>query len=148
MSDSKLRLTAPKPSSHPVDVGLRSEAAVCLELLRRGYSFSVPSGVNQRYDLILDIDGDLLKVQCKTGRLKNGVISFPTQSVRASMSGVFTRDYVGEADLFLVYCPENSRVFAVPVDVAPRTRMCLRVDRSLNGQSQRVNWAETYALPG
>ena len=40
----------PKPSSHPVDVGLRSEAAIVEALLKRGYSVSVPRGQNQRYD--------------------------------------------------------------------------------------------------
>lgn len=47
----------PKPalSSHPVDVGLRSEGAILSELVRRGYCVLVPFGVNQRYDLVLDL---------------------------------------------------------------------------------------------
>jgi hypothetical protein len=40
----------PEPSKHPVDVGLRSEAAILSELVRRGYSVLLPFGVNQRYD--------------------------------------------------------------------------------------------------
>ena len=42
-------------SVHPVDVGLRTEAAVVAELLRRGVRVLQPRGVNQRYDLVLDL---------------------------------------------------------------------------------------------
>jgi PD-(D/E)XK endonuclease len=40
----------PKASAHPVDVGLRTEAAILAELVRRGYEVLVPFGTNQRYD--------------------------------------------------------------------------------------------------
>jgi PD-(D/E)XK endonuclease len=146
--DSKLRIAAPNPTDHPVDIGQRSEAAIRLALLTRGYCYSIPEGVNQRYDLILDIDGRLLKAQCKTGRLRDGVIRFPARSTRSSRSGIFFRDYAGDADLFLVYCPETEGIYAVPVDDAPRCGMHLRVDETRNGQAQRVNWASEYELPG
>ena len=70
------RLKAPEPSSHPVDVGLRTEAAILAELVQRGYQVLVPFGVNQRYDLVLDIEGEFVRAQCKTGRLRDGVIRF------------------------------------------------------------------------
>ena len=75
-------LPRPRPSSHPVDVGLRTEATILSELLKRGYQILVPQGQNQRYDLVLDVDGSFLRVQCKTGRLRNGCIEFSARSVR------------------------------------------------------------------
>ncbi len=57
MRDSKLRLPKPKLTNHPVDIGLRTEAAILSELTRRGYAVLVPWGVNQRYDLVLDLGG-------------------------------------------------------------------------------------------
>jgi hypothetical protein len=103
--------------------------------------------VNQRYDLVLDLDGRFVRAQCKTGRLRRGAIIFNTQSVRASMTGVFTRGYEGEADLFLVHCPELDTVYAVPVNSASQGHMSLRVASTRNGQNQRVNWAADYELP-
>ena len=50
--------------------------------------------------------------------------------------------------MFLVYCPALDRVYLVPVDEAPRTRMYLRTDATRNSQTQRVNWAADYELPG
>jgi hypothetical protein len=144
-----LRKHAPTLSNHPVDVGHRSEAAILSELVRRGYAVLLPFGVNQRYDMVLDLHGEFVRAQCKTGRLKQGAVRFRTQSTRSNTSQTVTRGYAGEAELFLVYCPEIDRIYAVPVDEAPvNSQMYLRVDPPINGQAHRVNWAKEYELPG
>ena len=148
MNDSKLRLPKPKLTNHPVDIGLRTEAAILSELTRRGYAVLVPWGVNQRYDLVLDLGGEFLRAQCKTGRLSDGAVGFYTRSIRTNTKHILKRGYRGEADLFLVYCPENSQIYAVPVDEAPGDRMLLRVAPPLNGQARRIRWAQDYELPG
>ena len=61
-----MKLPPPNESSHPVDVGLRTEAHITGELVRRGYSVLLPFGVNQRYDLVLDQGDRFVRVQCKT----------------------------------------------------------------------------------
>jgi hypothetical protein len=140
-------LTKPELTDHPVDIGQRSEAAILSELVHRGYSVLVPFGTNQRYDLVLDPGGRLVRAQCKTGRLKNGSIEFSTRSVRVNSTGRLTRDYVGQVDIFLVYWPLQRRIYAVPVAEAPKALMYLRVDPARNGQSQRVRYANDYELP-
>jgi hypothetical protein len=50
-----------------VDVGLRTEAAVVAHLLRRGVKVLQPNGFNHRYDLVLDLDGEFVRAQIKTG---------------------------------------------------------------------------------
>jgi PD-(D/E)XK endonuclease len=117
--EARHRLKAPEPSSHPVDVGLRTEAAILSELIRRGYEVLVPFGTNQRYDLVLDIEGQFVRVQCKTGRLRRGVVIFSTKSTRSNSRSSFTLSYDGDAEDFLVYCPDTGRIYAVPVDDAP-----------------------------
>jgi hypothetical protein len=84
VSDSKLRLPKPKLTNHPVDVGQRTEAAILSELVRRGYSVLLPFGVNQRYDLVLELGERLLRVQCKTGRRRGGSIEFSTVAFSAT----------------------------------------------------------------
>jgi PD-(D/E)XK endonuclease len=142
------QLPPPEPSSHPVDVGLRTEAAILAELIRRGYDVLLPFGTNQRYDLVLDIDRRFFRAQCKTGRLRDGTITFNTRSVRTNTTGWFTRDYHGDADVFLVYCPETERIYAVPVDEAPASHGYLRVEPTRNGQEEGIRWASDYELPG
>lgn len=140
-------LSKPELTSHPVDVGLRSEGAILSELVRRGYCVLVPFGVNQRYDLVLDCGGRLLKVQCKTGRLRDGVIQVSTQSIQSNTRGTRIRSYAGEVDLFIVYCTENERVYVLPADEVPARGMYLRVAPPRNKQCKRVRWAKDYELP-
>jgi len=140
----------PKPnlSSHPVDVGTRSEAAIVGTLIKRGYEVLVPSGVNHRYDLVIDVGTRVLRAQCKTGRLRNGVITFRTVSVRINTQGWFIRNYAGEVDVFLVYCPENDRVYCIPIEDCPPARQCtLRISPTANNQQVGVRWARDYELP-
>jgi len=76
---------------------------VVAELVRRGHRVLVPYGVNQRYDLVIDTGDGFLRAQCKTGRLRKGRVCFRTDSTRVNTARSFTRSYVGEIDLFLVY---------------------------------------------
>src|SRR5215212_8955587 len=91
------------PSEHPVDVGQRTEAIILAELVKRGHTVLVPFGTNHRYDLVLDTGAGFVRVQCKTGRLRDGVIHFNTVSVRSNTQRAVTRSYHGDAELFLVY---------------------------------------------
>jgi hypothetical protein len=141
-------LPPPAKSSHPVEVGLRTEAAILAELVRRGYSVLIPFGTNQRYDLVVDLDGNFVRAQCKKGRLRNGVVRFAVRSTRINSRGVFSRGYSGEVEIFLVHCPETDRIYAVPVDDVPLTEGWLRVDATENGQARGVRWARDYELPG
>jgi hypothetical protein len=147
VSDSKLRLPKPELTKHPVDVGLRSEGAIVSHLVRRGYSVLLPFGVNQRYDLVIDVEGELVKAQCKTGRLCNGRVRFSTRSVMTTKTRNVARGYSGEVDIFLVFCPQNGCVYVVPVGDAPATGMFLRVEGCRNRQRNGVNWAKEYELP-
>jgi PD-(D/E)XK endonuclease len=140
-------LSKPELTKHPVDVGHRTEAAILAELIKRGYRILLPFGVNQRYDLVLDCDGRLLKAQCKAGRLRDGVVQFSSQSVQSNTRGTRTRSYAGEVDLFLVYCADNRSVYAIPAAEVPNTCMYLRIDPPRNRQSKRVRWAKEYELP-
>jgi hypothetical protein len=146
MPDPKL-LPPPKPSSHPVDVGLRSEAAVIHQLVGLGYAVLLPTGVNQRYDVVIDTGERMLRAQIKTARLRNGVVEFATRSTRINSGGCFWRSYEGEVDLFLAYCRELDRTYAVPVEDAPTHQMFLRVEPTRNRQRSGVNLAERYELP-
>ena len=137
----------PRPrSNHPVDVGQRSETAVVLELSRRGYHVLLPHGVNHRYDLVLDQGEAFLRVQCKTGRLRDGRIVFSTKSVRSNTKEVLTRSYEGEIDYFAVYCPETESVYMVPSAGIARGYCALRVEPCANGQVKHVNWAAEHEL--
>ena len=134
-------------SAHPVDVGQRTEAIIVAELVKRGHKVLIPFGTNHRYDLVLELGDRFIRVQCKTGRLRSGVIQFNTVSVRSNTTRAITRPYHGEADLFLVYCPDTGRVYAVDVDEAASSMGSLRVAPAANGQAKGIRWAADHELP-
>jgi len=142
--------SVPRPvtSAHPVDVGLRTEVAIVAELVTRGYRILLPYGFNERFDLALDLgDGRIVRAQCKTGRLRNGVVLFSTRSVRTNSRHYIVRDYHGEADVFMVFCAATDQVYCVPVESAPKREMSLRVDPSRNGQRSGIRLASDFELP-
>ncbi len=110
-----------------------------------------PFGENQRYDLLIE-DGDrFIRVQCKTGRLRQGAVRFNTCSVNYHHpsnrgSKDYRHDYRGAADAFGVYCPDTDRVYIVPVDEVGTNVAALRVEPTKNSQRKRVRWAEDYEL--
>lgn len=130
-----------------MDVGQRTEAIVLAAFVRRGYRVLTPFGSNQRYDLVVESRGSFIRVQCKTGRLREGAVTFNTQSIRSNMQRTERRSYTGEIDLFAVYCPDTDRIYAVPVADAANTLGTLRVDPPKNGQAKGVRWAADYQLP-
>ncbi|HEV2874013.1 MAG TPA: group I intron-associated PD-(D/E)XK endonuclease [Thermoleophilaceae bacterium] len=142
-------LTPPETlSRHPVDVGQRSEAAIFAELVKRGYRVLIPYGTNHRYDMVIDVGGRFLRAQCKTGRLRGGVIRFNTVSTRVNTRRTFITPYdADQIDLFLIYCPETDRVYALDVGEAASGYCALRVDPTANGQAKRIRWAADHELP-
>lgn len=129
----------------PKAIGETTEAVILAHLIQRGDSVSLPFGNNQRYDMIIDRRGKLIKAQCKTGRLRKGVVTFKVSSCNG-----FTgehRDYKGQVDVFLVWCPELKTVYEVPVADCGRQRMSLRIERAKNGQLAYVRYAANYVVP-
>src|SRR5690242_16445156 len=108
-------------------VGDKTEARVFSALVEMFPAVMIPFGENSRYDFVIeDHDGTLKKIQCKTGRYKNGSIVFNTCS---SHKGVRTSYTSEEIDFFAVACPDFIEVFLVPIaDVTGTTEMALRVD--------------------
>jgi hypothetical protein len=147
MAEQLLLVPPAPPSNHPVDVGQRTEAIVLAELVKRGHRVLLPFGVNHRYDLVLDLGDRFVRVQCKTARVSGSCVKFNCQSVRSNTKRTLCRDYRGDADLFIAYCPGNDRVYAVPVDEAGRREISLRLDPPANNQQLGVRWATDYELP-
>jgi hypothetical protein len=134
---------------HPKDVGERSTLAIMLALRDAGYDVSVPFGENTRYDLVIDDGQRLARVQCKTGRLRNGSVLFKTASSyghhpNPKKSG---RHYQGQVELFAVYCRETAGVYLVPISALPTMwKAMLRVDAARNNQSRGVRLAADYEI--
>jgi hypothetical protein len=123
-----------------------SEIKAVEAFVRTGYHVSIPFGENNRYDLIVEKDSTLSRVQVKTGRLRKGVIRFACFSSHAHRGGPSCRRYTGEIDSFAVYCPDVDAVYLLPIDAIPVHLGMLRVVPTLNGQSRKIRWARDFEL--
>ena len=133
-------------------IGEVSTSQVLAALVLMGKQVLEPFGDSARYDLVIEEDdGRFLRVQCKTGRIICGAMYFPTSStVARSRSGVKTvrRAYRGQIDLFGVFCPDNRKVYLVPVGDVPQNSAWLRVEPPRNNQQSRIKWASAYEIGG
>lgn len=127
-------------------IGEFSKLIVALALGRAGYYVAKPLGENSRYDLIIDKDGKLSRVQIKTGRLRNGAILFHTYSTHTHRKGASCRPYTNEVEFFGVYCPELRSVYLIPIEDTARLSGTIRVNAAKNGQHSQVRWAQPYLI--
>jgi len=132
-------------------IGERSEAMVAAALMKAGKVILTPFGDNQRYDLVIDENGVFQRVQCKTGRISNGRVRFQCCSITTNKyvrkgAKPERKTYRGQIELFGVYCPDNDKVYLVPIEAAPSNDMYLRLEKPKNGQAKGINMAEDYEL--
>lgn len=111
-----------------------------------GYQCSIPYGENSRYDFIADINGKLIRVQCKTSReIDSGVIEFPCRSSRSNTHSNLQRRYTAnEIDYFCTYW--NDMCYLVPVNECSIAKK-LRFIPPKNGQKVGISYAIDYELP-
>lgn len=107
-------------------IGDKSEAVILAELIKREKVVLIPFGDKQRYDLAVEEDGRLIRIQVKTGRLVGDVIQFPTYT--STYSSYTPKGYVGEIDYFGVWCPDLNKSFLIPIDRIGTGGCSLRVD--------------------
>jgi hypothetical protein len=124
--------------------GNLAEAKILAALVAAGYLVSVPFGEGHKYDFVIDDSVSLWRVQCKTGRVKKGVLIFNSYS--QSGNGATKQGYHGLADLFAVLHPESGEVYLVPVERFGTTGVSLRLTPTVDGQIQNINWAVDYLL--
>jgi PD-(D/E)XK endonuclease len=136
-------------ATHPKEIGDRSQLAIILALRSAGYGVLLPLGENTRYDLAIEWEGELSRVQCKTGHLQKGAVYFRTASsyYHHPKPKMPARHYRGQIDFFGVYCVETGVVYLVPINaLSVDHRAALRVDPPRNNQHVNVRWAADYEI--
>jgi hypothetical protein len=132
---------------NPAEKGAFTEAILTAELLRRCITVLKPVASHTRYDLVIELNGEFKKVQCKTGRVVNGAVEFNTNSVEWKTGRIARgRHYKDDIDYFLVYCVETSEVYLVPVGDVGIHHARLRIDPTRNKQTKKILWAKDFVI--
>lgn len=122
-----------------------SEGVILATLLKKGDVCLLPFGNNQPYDIVIDRNGTLLKGQCKTGRIRNGVVCFNTCSTNGFTGE--TKTYRGLVDLFWVYSPEDGKVYEIKPEEVGVKEGYLRIEATKDGAPQsKIRWAKEFEI--
>ncbi len=133
----------------PSQKGAAAELAIAARAVELGAVVLRPMTEGVRYDLVFDIGGPLLRVQCKWAAVKNEVITIPTRTCRHTPRHGYRRTTYGrhEVDLIAAYCAELQQVYVLPIELAAgQTFFHLRLSPARNNQQRRVHWAVDYEL--
>ena len=127
--------------------GAIAEAAIALEAMKLGISVLRPMMEGARYDLVLDVDDRLVRVQCKLARRQADIVSVPCRgSYYTPGKGYIRSRYTAEEiDGIAAYCPEMNKCFWIPIErCANVTMLNLRLTPTRNGQRAAVNMAGDF----
>lgn len=132
----------------PSQKGAAAEAAITSAVIQLGLTVLRPLCEGRRYDLIVDLEPALLRVQCKLARHLRGVLSVHLQTCRHTPRGyVYTNYSASEIDAVAAYSPELKQAFLLPVaEVSGMRGVYLRLEATKNNQAQGVRWASDYEL--
>ena len=126
-----------------VTKGDATEALVLAALVRLGHRVLMPFSASAAYDLAVDLDGRLIRVQCKTLWPRDNCLLFNSCSTDHGRGRI---DYRDRADVFGVAWPEHGRVFMVPVEIAATRVTRLRLVAPRNGQRIGVHLADDFLV--
>ncbi len=128
--------------------GALAEAMIAAAAIELGVGVLRPISDGTRYDLIFDVDGRLMRVQCKTAVRHGDVLAVRWYSARRSRAGFIKHHYTSDQiDAIAAYSPELRRCFLLLSDrFERRTYVQLRLGPTRNNQSVGINWAEDFAF--
>jgi hypothetical protein len=126
--------------------GAVAELAIAHAAAGLGIDVYRPLCEGGRYDLILDLNDRLSRVQCKWAPLHGDVVVVRCYSLRRTRNGLVRRVYRdGEIDAFAAYCEQLDACYYLPYELFPgRTQIQLRVGPCRNNQQRLVNWAQEF----
>ena len=128
--------------------GAVAESAIVHAAIKLGVGVYRPLVEGGRYDLILEANANLLRVQCKWASLSRGAVVVRCYSSRRGSGRMIVRTYTSaETDVIAAYCLETGGCYLLtPENFSGRRTVYLRVAPSLNNQQNGINWASDFVF--
>jgi hypothetical protein len=130
----------------PSQKGAVAEAAVSAATIEMGLTVLRPLCDGRRYDLVIDLEPKLLRVQCKLARRADGVLVVMLRTCRLTPQGYVSTSYgPSEVDAIAAYSPETRSCFLIPIgEVTDRSAIHLRLAPTRNNQARGIKWARDH----
>src|SRR6266566_6204899 len=100
----------------PSQKGAAAEAAITAAAIQLGLTVLRPLCEGRRYDLAIDLDPQLLRVQCKWAKRLDGVLSVNLSTSRLTPAGYVRTTYTAaQVDAIGVYSADLARCYLIPI---------------------------------
>src|SRR3712207_4673778 len=96
--------------------GVIAESAIAAEAAALGFDVYLPAFGSPRCDMVLDVGGRFVRVQCKHAQHRDGVVKVRARTCRRAAQGYVRGTYTADdVDVIAAYCADLQRCFAVPI---------------------------------
>jgi hypothetical protein len=130
-------------------VGDLSLVRVIARLTELRWNVGILLTEHAKYDLLAEKKGEMMRVQVKTGRLRNGCVRAQLRSIWSDKHGCHVRRrQEGDYDVLAIHCPDTEDIYFL-------NELCLGVNSSevnlrltepKNSQVKKVHLASMYRM--
>lgn len=127
--------------------GSVAELMIAAKAIELGYRVSLPIGHDSRYDLILDKDNTLIRVQVKTTISTEEFLIVRTHSVgRIDHKHTIKRYTKEDIDAIIIFDERTREFYYLPASMLGdgKTAIQFRLTPSKNNQTKKVRWAKDF----
>lgn len=119
------------------------QAMIMADALKRGYKVALPIGEDWRYDLIVEKDQNLLKIQCKYAESNKGVIKVRCETHDGRSYYKYRQE---DLDFIAVYDKVTDKCYYINRTYlhSGRSSLSLRTQKTRNGQTKGTYSAEDF----
>ncbi|MBS3079708.1 hypothetical protein J4218_06305 [Candidatus Pacearchaeota archaeon] len=125
---------------HTKTKGNIGETFVLANLIKEGFTVSIPYGENSRYDFIIETFKGFKRIQVKymSKRKDRGCYILPLKSIRANKNNNRIVHYTSEqVDFIIGYCPDNNSCYIIPMnEINTKNEIHIWVDKEPKGKNQ------------
>lgn len=121
-----------------------AESAISNEFIRNNIPVLLPFGDNEKYDLVIEINGKFKSVQIKYATVINGCIKADARH-RIGAKRIKYESYNGKVDIIAVWCEELGKAFLLTLSDFTKNTINLRIVEPKNNSCvTTVRWAKDY----
>ena len=144
-SDLSIKLSENNMELTSKQKGNLTELQCLTAFIEQGCGVSIPYGDNLKYDFVVDVNGNLYKVQVKTSSLRDeNSIQFSCRSTHVNCAGVKNERYSSDDIGFFATYWEH-KCYLIPISECSITKT-LRFAPPKNGQIKGISFAKDYEL--
>lgn len=125
-----------------------AELKIASEGFKRGYKISIPFGHDSHYDLVVDRDDVLERVQVKCIHSDGKLLKIPGRSIGKERGKTKLKRYTKHTvDWLAVYDEFDDQCYFVPGEFLGengKDYISLRIEPPRNGQTKNIHWAKDF----